>query len=115
MAEPSSYPSCLCAVRARTQIEVIRDVMLSAAECARSYGVSGGGWITLRELAELTAYAESSVSAQLRRLRKPRFGGFVIEKRRRPASGTNGTWEYRIAGRTELSMAEEVFRGMRAM
>ncbi|HET9401946.1 MAG TPA: hypothetical protein VFO34_13445 [Candidatus Acidoferrales bacterium] len=103
----------MCGVRARLQIEVIRDVMLSAAECARSFGVPHGGWMTLREIAELTAYAEASVSAQLRRLRKPRFGGFTVEKRRRSSSEIQ--WEYRIPGRSENSFAEEIFRGMRAM
>lgn len=48
----------------------------------RVYAVmKDGKWRTLGEIAELTAAPPASVSAQLRHLRKPRFGGFVVEKR----------------------------------
>jgi len=40
-----------------------------------------GRWRTLVEIAELTGAPPASVSAQLRHLRKPRFGGFLVEKR----------------------------------
>ncbi len=63
------------AARLRTQMQVIRDVMLSASECDT--------WLTLHEIAALTRYGEASISAQLRHLRKPRFGGHRVEKRRR--------------------------------
>jgi hypothetical protein len=82
--------------RIPTQMEVIRDVMLSAAECGEqilprshpqiwdtSQIAIDAGWMTLREIADLTNYAEASISAQLRHLRKPHFGGYVIVKRRR--------------------------------
>jgi len=69
----------LDATSLRTQIEVIRDVMLSAADC--------GTWLTLLELSELTSYGEASISAQLRNLRKPDHGGFRVEKRRRDGDG----------------------------
>ena len=78
----------------RRQKEVIRDVMLSAGQCAT--------WLTLDELAKLTHYPPASISAQLRHLRKPEFGGFVVEKRPRVASGVlrgedfGTTWEYQI-------------------
>jgi hypothetical protein len=78
-----------------TQAEVIRDVLLSAEECRPR----DGGWMTLRELGDLTTYGEASISAQLRHLRKPQFGAYVIEKRRRGTPG-RGVWEYRIAGRS---------------
>jgi hypothetical protein len=39
-----------------------------------------GQWRTLREIAAATGDPEASVSAQLRHLRKKRFGGFVVEK-----------------------------------
>ena len=51
-----------------TQREVLRDVMLSAGKY--------GAWMTLHELARLTRYGETSISAQLRHLRKARCGGF---------------------------------------
>lgn len=37
------------------------------------------GWITLHDLAEKAKAPEASVSARIRDLRKPRFGGFTIE------------------------------------
>jgi len=52
-----------------------------------------GGWHTLRALAEATHAPEASVSAQLRHLRKPRFGGHRIERRH----VGNGLYEYRLA------------------
>ena len=39
----------------------------------------GRPW-TLRELEHVTGHPQASISAQLRNLRKPRFGGFNIEK-----------------------------------
>jgi hypothetical protein len=55
----------------------------------------GGGWRTLRELAQLTGDPESSCSAQLRHLRKPRFGSYVIAKRPR-GNRLEGLWEYSL-------------------
>jgi hypothetical protein len=55
--------------------------------------MSDGGWHTLAEISAL-GYPEASVSAQLRHLRKPKFGGHTIIKRRH-ASG-NGQWEYQL-------------------
>src|SRR5271170_4233114 len=57
----------------RRQREVIRDVMLSAGQCAT--------WLTLDELAKLTHYPPASISAQLRHMRKPRFGAYEVVKR----------------------------------
>ncbi len=39
--------------------------------------------------------SEASISARLRDLRKVKFGGFVIERRRR-GDGAKGLWEYRM-------------------
>lgn len=108
MQEAQSFVLAMIGTRARSQIEVIRDVMLSAAECARSSEGGSDGWLTLGEIAELTAFSETSVSAQLRNLRKPKFGGYVVEKRRRRCRGT-GQWEYRVAGRQEVARIAEIF------
>ncbi len=59
-------------------------------ECMRD-----GRWRTLAEVAGITGDPEASVSAQLRHLRKPRFGGFVVEKRPR-GDRERGLWEYRL-------------------
>jgi len=84
--------------RLRSQREIIRDVMLSAADCDT--------WLTLGELRALTRYGEASISAQLRHLRKAENGGFEVGKRHgedagAARSGMDGrgecVWEYRIA------------------
>jgi hypothetical protein len=83
--------------RLRSQREIIRDVMLSAADCET--------WLTLGELRALTRYGEASISAQLRHLRKTEHGGYDVNKRHREGAtpvrpGTDGrgecVWEYRI-------------------
>src|SRR3989442_9861125 len=81
--------------RLRTQLETIREVMLSAAQ--------RDSWLTLREIAAITHYGEASISAQLRHLRKPAFGSYVVEKRRREGDAAEGRppsagWEYKLGG-----------------
>src|SRR5581483_8145598 len=71
----------------------LRDVMLSAAECAT--------WLTLHELSQLTRYGEASISAQLRHLRKQEFGGYFLEKRLRRGAHVaprehGPVWEYQL-------------------
>jgi hypothetical protein len=78
----------------RRQRDVLCDVMLSAGACET--------WLTLVELARLTHFGEASISAQLRHLRKPEYGGFAVEKRTREntveISGVEHgpVWEYRL-------------------
>jgi len=55
-----------------------------------------GKWRTLGEIAAITNDPEASISAQLRHLRKPRFGSYTIEKRRH-GQESRGLWEYRIS------------------
>ena len=52
-----------------------------------------GLWRTLPFISELTGAPESSVSAQLRHLRKEEFGSYRVEKRRRKDSRL---WEYQV-------------------
>ena len=95
----------------RTQREILCDVLLSAGECATHAGDSGQAWLTLEELARLTQFGEASISAQLRHLRKPWCGGYVVEKRRREAESwarpeqAGALWEYRLRPRGELGGA----------
>ena len=94
-------------VRVRTQRDVVRDVvrdvMLSANEC--------GAWLTLAELGAMTRYPETSISAQLRHLKKPQFGNFEMEKRPRAGLGANLAnghgveWEYRVTRRRRVVRA----------
>lgn len=52
----------------------------------------GETWYTIAELAAKTGDPENSVSAQLRHLRKPRFGGYTVERRSRRGP----LFEYRV-------------------
>lgn len=49
-------------------------------------------WRTLPGIADTTGDPPASVSAQLRHLRKPRFGGHTVERRYL----ANGLYEYRV-------------------
>ena len=51
-----------------------------------------GQWVSLQELAHKAKCPEASASAQLRNLRKERFGGFEIEKK----YANNGLFLYRL-------------------
>jgi hypothetical protein len=63
-----------------------------------------GVWRTLEEIEAETGYPQDGVAAQLRHLKKLRFGGHALEKRRRPYGGT---WEYRLMVRPQAA-ADEV-------
>lgn len=54
-----------------------------------------GHWRTLGEIESLTQDPQASISAQLRHLRKERFGAFTVDKRARGAR-ENGLFEYRL-------------------
>jgi hypothetical protein len=97
--------------RLRSQREIIRDVMLSAADCET--------WLTLGELRALTRYGEASISAQLRHLRKSENGGYEVVKRHREGAsverpGTDGrgecVWEYRIMRGMAVELVDEEAR-----
>jgi hypothetical protein len=49
-------------------------------------------WRTLREISNITGDPEASISAQLRHLRKPRFGGYDVEKE----YVSNGLYKYKL-------------------
>lgn len=54
-----------------------------------------GSWRTLDEIAASTGDPVASISAQLRHLRKARFGGWIIEKQLR-SDRSHGLYEYRL-------------------
>ena len=68
--------------RIAKQIDAIKDYMLSV------------GWKTLAEIEEALGYPQASISAQLRHLRKERFGSYQVDKQRTKPKG--GTWMYRV-------------------
>jgi hypothetical protein len=65
-------------------------------------------WRTLDEIHERTGEPAASVSAQLRHLRKPRFGSYRVERRHR-GDPAHGLYEYRVLppdGRVEHVVAD---------
>ena len=79
-----AYDERLDGERIAKQHEVIRDFMLD------------GAWRSLPQIHAATGYPEASISAQLRHLRKPQFGGYEVSKRR---IAETGLWEYHVAAR----------------
>lgn len=72
--------------RLQTQLQAVRSVMLQ------------GGWFTISEIKSLIGGTATpqSISARLRDLRKQRFGGFEVQRRRR-GSKDAGLFEYRLS------------------
>jgi hypothetical protein len=62
----------------------------------RVWGVmKDGAWWTLEEISVVVQAPTASVSARLRDLRKERFGGWTVERRRRGLASA-GIFEYRV-------------------
>lgn len=59
------------------------------------YEMAKGEWLTLAELEARIWEPQASISARLRDLRKPRNGGYTIERRRR-GEAARGIFEYRM-------------------
>jgi hypothetical protein len=78
----AAYDESLDGKRLQKQIYRIFDLMRD------------GKFTSLRDIEDITGYGQSSISAQLRNLKKKTFGSHGLEKRRRTVGG--GTWEYRL-------------------
>lgn len=71
-----------------------RDNARLGAQLERVYSaMTDGRWHTLPELAERTGDPPASISAQLRHLRKPRYGAHRIER----VYILRGLYKYRLA------------------
>lgn len=57
--------------------------------------MADGTWRTLEEIAAHTGDPAASVSAQLRHLRKDRFGAYTVDRRPR-GDRSHGLFEYRV-------------------
>lgn len=75
-----TFDQALDGPRLNAQLKRVRAVMLD------------GQWRSLRDIREHTGDPEASISARLRDMRKSKFGGYVVERRR--VSG--GLFEYRV-------------------
>lgn len=87
----------------QTQIDFDGPCYNRELDCARLTGqllrvynhMKNGKWQTLDEIADATGDPAASISAQLRHLRKSKFGSHQVDKRRRGEPG-NGLWEYKL-------------------
>ena len=66
--------------RLRSQLQRVRDLMID------------GQWRTLQQIARQVGGSEAGVSARLRDLRKPRNGGYTVERK----YIADGLYEYRL-------------------
>lgn len=66
--------------RLNSQFERVRELMLD------------GEWRTLEAISTAVGYPTHSVSARLRDLRKPKFGGFAVHRE----YVSDGLWRYRV-------------------
>ena len=66
--------------RLKQQINIIRKRMENA------------GWLTVQQLSQELGYPATSVSAQIRNLRKDKFGGRYVERRYQG----NGLYEFKL-------------------
>jgi hypothetical protein len=77
-----SFDQAQDGARLSAQLEKVKALMLD------------GAWRTLEEIQDATGVRSSaSVSARIRDLRKPRFGRYLVERRR----VVGGLFEYRVA------------------
>jgi len=74
-----------------------RDNPRLTGQLLRIWGVvKSGRWKTLAEISAKTGDPEASISAQLRHLRKPRFGGYEVERE----MVKEGLYRYRVLPNT---------------
>jgi hypothetical protein len=78
----SSYDPDLDRDRLTTQFNRCFDVMCD------------GNWHTLKELVSYSGGTEQAISARVRDMRKSRFGGHTVERRR--VAGKRGVYEYKL-------------------
>jgi alkylated DNA nucleotide flippase Atl1 len=71
-----------------------RDAPRLSEQIGRVYAaMKDGQWRTLEQIADMTGDPTPSVSAQLRHLRKPRFGSHTVDRRH----VGQGLYEYRVS------------------
>ena len=63
--------------------------------------MSDGQWRTLSDISSIIEAPEASISGNLRHLRKERFGGHTVNKRRK-GDPHSGLWEYQLIIRLDL-------------
>ncbi len=97
-----AYDPAIDGAAVQNQIDYIRDWMLAVAQNDDRQRHREEGYRTLAEIAAALCVPESSVSADLRHLRKKRFGEYQVTKRRRRDARV---WEYRVDPPSRLRFA----------
>jgi hypothetical protein len=78
---------------AGSDYDAVRDDVRLTGQLLRVWNVvSDSTWKTLSQISEATGDPEASISAQLRHLRKPRFGAHTVEK----VHLGSGLYRYRV-------------------
>ena len=77
--------------RLSTQLERVKDAMID------------GQWRSLAQIAELAQAPQTSVSAQLRNLRKLEFGSWLVDRRHID----RGLYEYRLRAQVQADLFEQ--------
>ena len=86
-------PPVILGDRDGTTYEPKRDRERLDGQMARVFhAVKDGQWRTLSMISSMAQAPEASVSARLRDLRRPKFGGYTVERR----YIANGLFEYRV-------------------
>lgn len=65
----------------------------------------GSGWMTVDEIHAITGDKHNSIQAQIRHLRKDRFGDHKTPKRRRYGEDS-ATWEYKLFPNPQLKLVD---------
>lgn len=93
MPRPKDYQSGQDHTRLARQHRDIKTLMLD------------GVWRTVKEISEKLSYPETSVSAQIRHLRRPKFGSWTVNRRRRLNSAVS---EYQLKEK-KVELAKDLF------
>jgi len=90
-----TYEAKLDGPRLTLQLERVREYMLKIFPAWKTLPEIQGA---LEILYENTFFPEQSISARLRDLRKRKFGGYTVDKKRRMTEKlrNDGTWEYLV-------------------
>lgn len=78
------------------EYQPVRDNPRLSTQLMRIFALmQDGAWRSLAEIEQATGDPAASISAQLRHLRKPRFGLHIVDRRLRDGSA-GGLYEYRL-------------------
>lgn len=84
MFDGSTYLPYLDSARLSSQLERVKQLM------------SDREWRTLPQIQSIVGGSEAGISARLRDLRKSKFGGLVVN-RKRIGEPSSGVWDYQVA------------------